>query len=175
MTSTRRAFTQTAGTVATAILALLCCDLAIAERAGDAPEPVVLARATSVVLDAAETHIVLAPVPPPRRPQPKSRPKTKGEKPARPQMQLVLRDVVARESAPAHDVFLVLEGPNVFEATTTRVQVGTPEPSGDDGGGGVTKRDIVTFNASEAFAVSKNSGLQHPACSRRDRAARRQR
>src|SRR6476659_5353938 len=81
---------------------------ALAEPAGDAVEPVVLARAMSVVLDARETHVVLTPVPARRRPSPKSKPKAKGAKPAPPRTQLVLRDVVLRGGEPGYDIFLVL-------------------------------------------------------------------
>ena len=171
MQLSRRAFNRGGAAVAAAAF-LRGGSGAFAESAGEAPEPVVLARATSVVLAARETHVVLTPVPPPRRPPPKPRPKTKGEKPAPPRMQLVLRDVVARAGTDAYEVFLVLEGPNVFEATATRIQVGTLEQSrnksdGDDAKGidtkeketretdakeNTVKRDSVTFDANEAFA-----------------------
>ena len=77
-----------------------------------------LARATDIDLSAQETAVVLAPVPPPRRPL--QRPKlAKGEKPPAPRTWIVLRDVVAADRTPAYDLFLVLEGPNVFAPTTT--------------------------------------------------------
>src|SRR5262245_34218236 len=120
---TRRAFIQGAGT-ATAIL-LWFRPAAFAGPASD--EPIVLARATSIVLTARETHVVLAPWPVRRRPPPQSRPKTKGAKPASRRMQLILRDVIVRDGASAYDVLLVLEGPNVFEATATRVELGPLE------------------------------------------------
>src|SRR5687767_1782557 len=106
---TRRAFIPGAGMIAA--VALLWLPPALAEPAGH--QQIVLARATSIMLTARETHVVLAPVP---RRQQKARPRAKGAKPSAPRMQLVLRDVVARDGASAYDVFLVLEGPNVFEA-----------------------------------------------------------
>ena len=156
---TRRALIQGAGAAAAAFLWFRSA--AFAEPASD--EPIVLARATSIVLTARETHVVLAPVPIRRRPPPKAR--AKGAKPSPPRMLLVLRDVIVRDGASAYDVFLVLEGPNVFEATTTRVELGPLEPgraSGgdgakDDGDRGNGKRDVgkgvtVILDANHAFA-----------------------
>jgi hypothetical protein len=118
----------------------------------------VLARAKSIILSARETHVVLAPVPVRRRPPPKARPK--GTKPAPPRMLLVLRDVIIRDGASAYDVFLVLEGPNVFEATSTRVEIGPLEsgraPGGDgakdEGGKGGGKGVTIVLDANDAFA-----------------------
>ncbi len=152
MKLSRRAFGRGGFASAAALLAFPPADRALAEPASD--QPVVLARAVSVVLDAVETHIVLAPVPPPRRPPPKARP-PKGAKPTPPRMQLVLRDVASGKAVPAYEVFLVLEGPNVFEATTTRVQVGMLEPIDVD-----SKLRTVTLDATDAFArLSKIRGF----------------
>ena len=98
-------------------------------------EALVLARATDIDLSAQETAVVLAPVPPPRRP-PQKRKRAKGEKPPAPRTWIVLRDVVAADRTPAYDLFLVLEGTNVFAPTTTSQPVGAFELGkrrGDDG------------------------------------------
>ena len=123
---------------------------ASAESASDAVEPVVLARALSVVLDARETHVALLPVPVRRRPSPKRKSKAKGAKPAPPRTQLVLRDIVWRAERSGYDVFLVLEGSNVFKATETRVQVGALEQTSDPPTS--DKPITVTFEANEAVA-----------------------
>jgi hypothetical protein len=157
MKLTRRTFTQGIAGIAAALLPLRTG--ALAETAGEAPEPIVLARATEVVLSAHETHVVLTPVPPPhRRPPPKARPKTKGEKPAPARMQLVFRDVVASKGGPAYDVFLVIEGPNVFQATSTRVPVGALEFVDEPAEG--AKAVTVVLEANDALAkVTKLRGF----------------
>ena len=155
MTLTRRAFTRGAGAAA-AGPALLWFRPAFAGPASGEPEPIVLARSASVVLTARETHVVLTPVPPRR--QQKARPKTKGAKTGPRRMQLVIRDLVIRDGASAYDVLLVLEGPNVFEASTTRVDLGPLEPgiASDDAGGGrkgVDKKGVtIALEANDAFA-----------------------
>jgi hypothetical protein len=121
---------------------------------GAAADAVVIARAGATVLAARETHLVLKPVPAPRRSAPKGR--AKGA-PATPQRQLVLRDVVARKGTPNYDVFLVLEGPNIFEATQIRVQVGTLELSGGSEG---AKGTTIVFEVNGAMAqFSKTRGF----------------
>jgi len=149
MKVSRRMFNRTV----VAAVVMLCgwrADDGLAEPASDAVEPVVLARALSVVLDARETHVALLPVPVRRRPSPKRKTKAKGAKPAPPRTQLVLRDIVWRGEGPGYDVFLVLEGPNVFKATETRVQVGTLEQTGDPATSG--KPMTVALEANDAFA-----------------------
>src|SRR5687767_10799185 len=123
MSLSRRAFSLGLGISAVVAAFPSSCGPALAESARE-EDAVVLARAAAVVLSAQETHVVLKPVPPRRRTQPKARPKAKGAKPAPPRMQLVLRDVIASKGGPAYDVFLVVEGSNVFQASSRREQVG---------------------------------------------------
>lgn len=175
MKLSRRVFNGLLAAVAPAVLIMRRDNAALGEPVA-APAPLVLARATAIVLDARETHVVLKPVPPPRRQPPRPRPK-KGEKPAPPHTYLVLRDVSMHRGSPVYEVSLVLEGPNVFEATTTRVVVGALEPPAPRGAGkketratadgakpkanddnrtgaadNLVKRDSITFDATEAFA-----------------------
>jgi tyrosinase len=116
-------------------------------------EPVVLARAAEVDLSARETAVVFAPVPPPRRsPQ---RTKGKGAKRApasAPQTRVVLRDVTAPDRAPVYDLFLVLEGPNVFAPTTSSQWVGALELFGGTGRGDQMRPETIAYDASEAMA-----------------------
>jgi hypothetical protein len=141
----RRALMQ--GMAAAAASLALLHSSAMAEPAPAEPEPVVLARTGAVVLAAQETHVVLKPVPARRRA--KAPPRVKGAKPAPPRMQLVLRDVVGGAGAPAYEVFLVLEGPNVFEAKTTRISIGMLPPPTD---GKDRQPRTVVLDAAEAFA-----------------------
>lgn len=114
------------------------------------PEPVVVGRATEIELSARETAVVFAPVPPPRRPPQKGRaPKAA---PA-PRTRVVLRDVTAPDRAPAYDLFLVLEGPNVFEPTTTALPVGALELFGGTGrDDSPSRRETVAYDVTEAMA-----------------------
>jgi len=110
--------------------------------------------------------VVFAPVPPPRRrPQ---RPKlAKGEKPAAPRTWIVLRDVVAADGTPAFDLFLVLEGPDVFRPTTASQPVGAlelgnargdKEPERDKG---PARKEAIAFDISEALEkLSKVRGYR---------------
>jgi hypothetical protein len=125
------------------------------------PEPLVLARASEIDLSARETAVVFAPVPPPRRPP--QRPKlAKGAKPPVPRTLIVLRDVVAADRVPAYDLFLVLEGPNVFAPTTTSQPVGALELFGGSGRGddGRWQGETIAFDVTEAMAkLSKTRGF----------------
>lgn len=114
-------------------------------------EPVVLARAADVDLSARETAVVFAPVPPPRARQ---KSKSKGAKRAPTQRTLVvLRDVTAPDRAPVYELFLVLEGPNVFEPTTTSQRVGALELFGGTGrDGSPTRLETLAYDASDALA-----------------------
>jgi hypothetical protein len=156
MTLTRRAFNRGAAAVAAAAI--------LPERARATVPPrdeaLVLARATDIDLSARETAVVLAPVRPPRRPP--QRPKrAKGEKPAAPRTWIVLRDVVAADSAPAYDLFLVLEGPDVFRPTTTSQPVGALELGTAGGDKGPDRKEALAFDVSEALAkLSKVRGYR---------------
>jgi hypothetical protein len=147
MKVSRRMFNR-AAVAAVMVLSGWRADDGLAETASGAVEPVVLARALSVVLAARETHVALMPVPVRRRPAPKRKPKA--AKPAPPRMQLVLRDIVWRGQAVGYDVFLVLEGPNVFKATETRMHVGMLEQTGEAATS--DKPMTVVLEANEAFA-----------------------
>jgi hypothetical protein len=155
MTLTRRAFNRGAAAAGAAAL------LPMPARAIVPPmdEALVLARATDVDLSAQETAVVLAPVPPPRR-RPQKPKRAKGEKPMAPRTWIVLRDVVATERVPAYDLFLVLEGPNVFRPTTTSQHVGALEVGGGPGDNKVRDRsEIFAFDITEALAkLSKVRG-----------------
>ena len=154
MKLTRRAFN--CGGAAVAAIALL----PIGARANAPPsDALVLARATDVDLSAQETAVVLAPVPPPRRPP--QRPKlAKGEKPTPARTWIVLRDVVAADRAPAYDLFLVLEGTNVFAPTTVTQPVGAlvfGEAASDSGS---DRKATFAFDVTEALAkLSKTRGF----------------
>jgi hypothetical protein len=161
MTLTRRAFNCGAAAAAAAPLLPMPAHATVPPR----DEALVLARATDVDLSAQETAVVLAPVPPPRRPpqKPKGGVKpAKGAKPAAPRMWIVLRDVMTADRAPTYDLFLVLEGPDVFRPTTTSQPVGAWEPAGGTVNGDDNRRDrneAVAFDITEALAkLSKVRG-----------------
>jgi hypothetical protein len=121
-------------------------------------QALVLARATDVDLSAQETAVVLAPVPPPRRPPQKPK-LAKGEKPAAPRTWIVLREVVAADRARAYDLFLVLEGMNVFAPTTTTQPVGALV-FGKAGDHGSDRKESFAFDVTGALAkLSKTRGF----------------
>jgi tyrosinase len=124
------------------------------------PEPVVLARAAEVDLSARETAVVFAPVPLPRRPLQQGK-RDKRAPATAPRTLVVLRDVVAPDRAPVYDLFLVLEGPNVFAPTTTTHHIGALELFGGTGrDGSPNRRETLAFDASEAFAkLAKGRGF----------------
>jgi tyrosinase len=122
------------------------------------PEPVVLARATDIDLAARETAVVLAPVPPPRRPPPVKA--AKGAPRPVPRMRIVLRDVVVADRTPAYDLFLVLEGLNVFEPTTTSVPIGALELFGATGDNRAA--ETIAFDATDAMAKLARVRGFHP-------------
>jgi hypothetical protein len=155
MKLTRRAFNCVAAAVAAAAL------LPVAARATVPPrdQALVLARATDVELSAQETAVVLAPVPPPRRPPQKPKP-AKGEKPAAPRTWVVLRDVVVADRTPAYDLFLVLEGTNVFAPTTATQPVGALVFGKAGGDNGPDRKGSFAFDVTEALAkLSKTRGF----------------
>jgi hypothetical protein len=122
-------------------------------------EALVLARAADIDLSAQETAVVLAPVPPPRRPPQKPK-RAKGEKPAASRTWIVLRDVVAADRAPAYDLFLVLEGTNVFAPTTTTQPVGALVFGKAGGDNGSDRKESFAFDVTEALAkLSKTRGF----------------
>jgi len=154
MKLTRRAFNRGGAAVAAAVL------LPIGAHATVPPsDALVLARATAVDLAAQETAVVLAPVPPPRRPPP--RPKlAKGEKPPAARTWIVLRDVVASDRTPAYDLFLVLEGMNVFAPTTTSQPVGALVFAKAGGDNGPDRKESFAFDITEPLAkLSKTRGF----------------
>lgn len=123
-------------------------------------EALVLARATDIDLSAQETAVVFAPVPLPRRAPQRPRP-AKGEKPAAQRTWIVLRDVVAAARAPAYDLFLVLEGPNVFAPTTTSQPIGALELGAAGGDNAPDRKEAFAFDVSEALAkLSKVRGYR---------------
>jgi hypothetical protein len=147
MKLTRRAFNRGGAAAAAAVLLPLPARATVPPR----EEALVLARATDVDLAAQETAVVLAPVPRPRRlPQ---KPKlAKGEKPAAARTWIVLREVVAAGRPPAYELFLVLEGRNVFAPTTTTQPVGAlvfGKPGGDNG---PDRKASFAFDVTEALA-----------------------
>ena len=157
MKLTRRAFNR-GGAAAAAAAALL----PIGARAAVPPrdEALVLARATDIDLSAQETAVVFAPVPRPRRP-PQRLKRAKGEKPAASRTWIVLRDVVAADGTPAYDLFLVLEGPNVFRPTTTSQRIGALEPGTARSDNGPDRSENFAFDISEALAkLSKVRGYR---------------
>jgi Common central domain of tyrosinase/Polyphenol oxidase middle domain len=117
-------------------------------------EPLVLARAADVDLSARETAVVLAPVPPPRRSRPKSKSKgTKRAPASAPRTLVVLRDVTAPDRGSVYELFLVLEGPNVFAPTTTSQRIGALELFGGTGReGSQVRQETLAYDASEALA-----------------------
>jgi tyrosinase len=122
------------------------------------PDEIVLARGPGVELTARESHLVLAAVPrPPARYVPKGQQKAKAPTP-RPRMHIVLKDVVASDRTPPYDVSLVLEGPNVFDPTTTTAELGAMEFFGERGAQNDDDEDVA-FDATEAIAkLSKVRG-----------------
>src|SRR5262249_15648413 len=95
----------------------------------------------------------------PQKPKGGTKPE-KGAKPAAPRTWIVLRDVVTADRAPAYDLFLVLEGPDVFRPTTTSQPVGAWEPVGtaaaDNGG---DRNGPGAFDGTEALGkLSKVGG-----------------
>jgi hypothetical protein len=155
MKLTRRAFNRGGAAVAAAAL------LPVGARATVPPrdEALVLARATDVDLSAQETAVVLAPVPPPRRRLQKPK-LVKGEKPAAPRTWIVLRDVVSADRSPAYDLFLVLEGMNVFAPTTATQPVGALVFGKAGGDNGSDRKQSFAFDVTEALAkLSKTRGF----------------
>ena len=155
MKFTRRAFNRGGAAVAAAVL------LPAGGRAETGPprdEALVLARATGVDLSAQETAVVLAPVPP-RRPVQKPKP-AKGEKPAAPRTWIVMWGVVAADRTPAYDLFLVLEGMNVFAPTTTTQPIGALVFGKAGGDNGPDRKESFAFDVTEAVAkLSKTRGF----------------
>jgi tyrosinase len=145
--------------------ARLAIDPALASGPSETPAEIVLARGRRIELSARESHLVLTPVPRPRG-QSSVRRQTKGKAASRPRIHVVLRDVTARDRTPAYDVFLVLEGTNVFQATTTSVRLGGLDMFGGFGNGrdGKDVGEVIAFDATEAVArLSKTRGynLRH--------------
>jgi len=155
MKLTRRAFNRGGAAVAAAALLPLPARATVPPR----DEALVLARATDVDLSAQETAVVLAPVPRPRRPPQKPK-HAKGAKPAAARTWIVLREVVAADRPPAYDLFLVLEGMNVFAPTTTTQPVGAlvfGEAGRDNGS---DRKASFAFDVTEALAkLSKTRGF----------------
>ncbi len=154
MKLTRRAFNRGVAAAAAALLP-------VAARATVPPrdEVLVLARATDIDLSAQETAVVLAPVPPPRRPRQKPKP-AKGEKPKAAGTWIVLREVVAAGRPPAYELFLVLEGRNVFAPTTTTQPVGALVFGKAGGDNGSDRKASFAFDVTEALAkLSKTRGF----------------
>jgi hypothetical protein len=155
LTITRRTFNTGAVAVAAATLLPGPAHATVPPK----DEALVLARATDVDLSAQETAVVLAPVPPPRRAPQKAR-LAKGEKPPAPRTFIVLRDVVAADRTPAYDLFLVLEGTNVFAPTTTTQPVGALEFGKDSGDNGGERKETFAFDVTEPLAkLSKTRGF----------------
>ena len=123
-------------------------------------EPVILARATEIDLSARETAVVFGP--PPRQRPPQKAKLPKGAKPPTPRTRVVLRDVVAVDRTPAYDLFLVLEGSNVFAPTTTTQPIGALELFGGTGRGDDSRErsETIAFDVTEAMAkLSKTRGF----------------
>jgi len=157
MKISRRAFNR--GATATAVAVML------PERARATVPPMdealVLARATDIDLSARETVVVLAPVPPRRSLQKPKR--AKGEKPAASRTWIVLRDVVAADATPAYDLFLVLEGPDVFRPTTTSQRIGALEFGTARDDNRPDRKEALAFDISEPLAkLSKVRGYRMP-------------
>ncbi len=158
MKISRRAFNR--GAAATVVAVML------PERARATVPPMdealVLARATDIDLSARETAVVLAPVPPPRRSLQKPK-RAKGEKPAASRTWIVLRDVVAADATPAYDLFLVLEGPDVFRPTTTSQRIGALEFGTARDDNRPDRKEALAFDISEPLAkLSKVRGYRMP-------------
>ena len=150
MIVTRRTFTTGAAIVAVAALLPVRSHATVPPR----DEALVLARAADVDLSAQETAVVLMPVPQRRPPQ--QRKLAKGEKPPAPRTWIVLRDVIAPDKMPAYDLFLVLEGTNVFAPATTTQPVGALELKADRerGDDGRARSETVAFDVTEAVGAS---------------------
>ena len=156
MIVTRRTFNTSVATVAVAALLPARLHATVPPR----DEALMLARATDVDLSAQETAVVLAPVPQRRPPQ--QRKLAKGEKPAALRTWIVLRDVIAADNTPAYDLFLVLEGTNVFDPKTTMQPVGALELKADRerGDDGRARSETVAFDVTEPLAkLSKTRGF----------------
>jgi hypothetical protein len=151
---TRRTFNTGVASVAAAAL------LPAPARATVPPrdEALVLARVTEVDLSAQETAVVLAPVPA-RRPLQKPK-QPKGGKPVAARTWIVLRDVIAADRSPAYDLFLVLEGTNVFDPKTTTQPVGALVFENAGGDSGSDRKQSFAFDVTEALAkLSKTRGF----------------
>ena len=101
-------------------------------------------------------------MPVPQRRPPQQRKLAKGEKPPAPRTWIVLRDVIAPDKMPAYDLFLVLEGTNVFAPATTTQPVGALELKADRerGDDGRARSETVAFDVTEALAkLSKTRGF----------------
>jgi hypothetical protein len=153
---TRRTFNTGVAAVAAATLLPARAHATVPPR----NEALVLARATDVDLSAQETAVMLAPVPQRRPPQ--QRKLAKGEKPPALRTWIVLRDMIAADNTPVYDLFLVLEGTNVFAPATTTQPVGALELKADRerGDDGKERRETVAFDVTEALAkLSKTRGF----------------
>jgi hypothetical protein len=153
---TRRTFNTGVAAVAAATLLPARAHTTVPPR----DEALVLARATDVDLSAQETAVMLAPVPQRRPPQ--QRKLAKGEKPPALRTWIVLRDMIAADNTPVYDLFLVLEGTNVFAPATTTQPVGALELKADRerGDDGKERRETVAFDVTEALAkLSKTRGF----------------
>jgi hypothetical protein len=138
----------------------LTIDRVVGGTQAEPPQQVVLVRGRGAELSARETHLVLAPVPRTRG-QSKGKRRPKGKAMHRPRTHVVLRDVIARDRTPAYDVFLVLEGPNVFQATTSSERVGALELFGPIGNNrsGKDEGEDIAFDATDAIAkLAKTRG-----------------
>ena len=156
MIVTRRTFNTGVAAVAAATLLPARAHTTVPPR----DEALVLARATDVDLSAQETAVMLAPVPQRRPPQ--QRKLAKGEKPPALRTWIVLRDMIAADNTPVYDLFLVLEGTNVFSPATTTQPVGALELKADRerGDDGKERRETVAFDVTEALAkLSKTRGF----------------
>ena len=72
----------------------------------------------------------------------------------------MLRDVVAADRTPAYDLFLVLEGTNVFAPTTTTQPVGALVFGKAGGDNGSDRKESFAFDVTEALAkLSKTRGF----------------
>jgi Common central domain of tyrosinase/Polyphenol oxidase middle domain len=123
------------------------------------PEAIVLARSRSIKLDARESDLVLMPVPRPRGKR-RARRQPNRKRAIRARMHIVFKYVTARDRTPPYDVFLILEGSNVFEATKTSIRIGALELFGGIGRGRDTDEgESIAFNVTGAIAsLSKMRG-----------------
>jgi hypothetical protein len=158
MKISRRAFNRGAAATVVAVMLPECARATVPPM----DEALVLARATDIDLSARETAVVLAPVPPPRRSLQKPK-RAKGEKPAASRTWIVLRDVVAADATPAYDLFLVLEGPDVFRPTTTSQRIGALEFGTARDDNRPDRKEALAFDISEPLAkLSKVRGYRMP-------------